>query len=180
MDLITSAKPSKTQRLGLFAGGITIALLLEVVNVYILRLEPEILHKVIFKVLFMGVFFAIAMPHINRLLSKLYSTKIEYPSFQNDELLENQGPVRYKLSLRKFDNGEIFITNKSLVYKSKENNIKTSEFRIDLNNIDKVIKKKLHLFVDQGIQIKQIDGKEFEFAVNNAETWIQEIEKRYN
>lgn len=180
MDLKSSPKIALTNRFYYIVFGVAIALLVEFVNIYFWKMDPLPLHRLIFNILFIGISFSFLAPFFSRLSNKVFVKNAMPPQLTESEIIENEGPVNFKKGKWYYVPGSIFVTNKNLIFKSIKKKSAKHNLIIPYESIQDIKQKDYPFSSNKSMLIKNSNGNEFEFVVNNIGNWLEEIQSRKN
>ncbi len=142
--------------------------------------KTQTVNGLIFQGVFFGIFMGIGFPYVTKKFGKRVTSELGgniKPDLLENEKIEIEGPANLFRGIESVG-GKIFLTNKKVIFKSHKINIQKSQIEIEYENIDKIIKRKTVKLINNGIQISTKDGKEFDFVVNERDTWIEKLNKK--
>ncbi|WP_460219428.1 GRAM domain-containing protein [Psychroserpens sp. MEBiC05023] len=147
---------------------------------YFLNNNQYSINSLISQGVIFGILFGIGFPYINRKIAKKFSNKIIAkikPKLELDENIEIEGPAYL---FRGFEGvgGKIFLTNKKLIFKSHNVNIRKGQTDIEYINVKDMLKRKTAKLINNRIRIITKENKEFDFAVNERDLWFEKINER--
>ena len=118
---------------------------------------------------FQGVFFGAAMvflfPFLFGKLAKNLGKSI-YPDLGESEMVETEGPANLFRGAEAVG-GKLFLTNERLIFKSHKLNFNTGQLDFTYEEISDISSRKTARLVDNGLRLRLVDGREFDFVVPN-------------
>ena len=137
-------------------------------------------NSLIFQGIFFAIFFGLGFPYLIEKFGGKFASKLGkniIPELIENEQIENEGPANLFRGIEGVG-GKLFLTNKKLIFKSHKLNIQTGQTNIDYSNIMDIVERKTAKIIDNGIRIKTTDGEEFDFVVNDRESWIEKLNEK--
>lgn len=147
---------------------------------YLFNANLQSLNIYLFQGIFFGIFMGIGFPYIMQKFGTKITSKLGKNVFREltqDENIEIEGSANLFRGIEGVG-GRLFLTNKKMIFKSHKLNIQKGDTEILYENITELLKRKTAKLVDNGIRVKSIDGKEFDFVVNNREKWIEKLDEK--
>ncbi len=139
---------------------------------YLFNGKFQSFNSYLFQGVFFGIFTKILFPYVAEKLGK--NIKPELQENEKVEIESSANLFRGKEGV----GGKIFLTNKKVIFKSHKINIQKGQIEIEYKDIIEVIERKTARLINNGIQIKTKDGKEYNFVVNEREKYIEKLNEK--
>lgn len=115
-----------------------------------------------------GIFWFLLFDFTMNKFSKKVDKEIELDLEEGEELIA-YGVANLFRNL----NGKLFLTNKQLVFKSFQENLKTGTIKLTLDRIESIEKQKTMFIINNSLLVRTINGHEFKFVVNDRDEWLK-------
>jgi len=140
-----------------------------------LRGDTQTIESYIYGGLIFGLVMSFFIMYLNRKAGILNPINGDFlPLLSIGEQIEIEGPANLI-----FENegvgGKIFMTDISLIFAPDQYNTQIGNRNIEYQSIEEISRRKSGLLIDNLIRVKTVDGKEFDFVVNDRETWIEKL-----
>ena len=135
-----------------------------------------------YKMALQGVFFGVFMAVVFPFLFKKFAVKLGksiYPDLGKLEVVETEGPANLFRGAEAVG-GKLFLTNERLIFKSHKLNINTGQSDFPFSEIFEISPRKTAGLIDNGLRLRLVDGREFDFVVANRETWSDKLQEKLN
>ena len=142
--------------------------------------KTQTINGLIFQGVFFGIFMGIGFPYVIKKFGKKFTSKLEKnikPRLVENEKIEVEGSANLFRGMEGVG-GKIFLTNEKVIFKSHKINIQKGQTDIKYGSIFEIIKRKTARLIDNGMRIKTKDGKEFDFVLNERDTWIEKLNEK--
>jgi hypothetical protein len=145
---------------------------------FFLDREALNLKSILFQSVFFGAFMTLLFPYLFGKFAVSLGKNIN-PDLDLDEEIESLGPANLFRG-KEAVGGKLFLTNEKLIFKSHKLNIRTGQTDIPYEAIRDIQERKTAKLIDNGLHIITIDGSEYNFVVDNRDTWIEKIQGKLN
>jgi hypothetical protein len=147
---------------------------------YLLDGNLQSIKSYLFQGIFFGIFMGIGLPYVsekfgNKLTSKL-GKKIN-PKLTQFENIELEASANLFNGIEAVS-GKLFLTNKKLIFNSHKINIQKGQTNIEYDNMSEISKRKTANLIDNGLRIKDLNGKQYDFVINSREEWIKKLNEK--
>lgn len=142
--------------------------------------EPSSTNNILLQGVGFGLFFGLGFPF---LMEKFGSKKIKSvgttikPQLSENDTVEVDGPANLFRGMEGVG-GRLFLTGDKIIFKSHKLNIQRGQTDIEYASISKFKTRKTGGIIDNGLRIITIDGKEYDFVVNEREVWIEKLQEK--
>lgn len=144
---------------------------------YFFEKEFQSIVKYLLQGIFFGFFMGILHPYLMGKFGKGITSSvlktIQLELTENEEI-EIEGPANLFRGMEAVG-GKLVLTTKRLIFKSHKLNIQRGETHIEYREIENIKERKTMKLIDNGIRVKTVEGKEFDFVVNEREKWIDKL-----
>ncbi|MEB2777704.1 GRAM domain-containing protein [Algoriphagus sp. D3-2-R+10] len=134
--------------------------------------------SLVFQGIFFGVIMVISFPYLFGKFAISLGKNIN-PELDPDEEIETEGPANLFRG-KEAVGGKLFLTNEKLIFKSHKLNIRTGQSDIPFDTIIDIQEQKTEKLTDNGLRVKTVDGREYDFVVDDRKSWMEKLSKKLN
>lgn len=146
----------------------------------LLDLTSGVTTRSVYELILEGVIFTIVYGFLFYFLTEKFIPGLKKnikPELLGNEKIESKARANLFRGTGKIG-GELFLTDKRLIFKSHKLNIRKAQTSIRFEEIQDIVKRKTFKIFNNGIRLTATDGKKYDFSIKNRDVWIEKLSKK--